>query len=246
MDSKKLSKDLFYLFVLSIVVAVASVLTSDQVSESFPALSNIGNVATLVCSIIYIFLLWSLSNFSGYYKKAAIWKILTLLIDVILVSGIIGLFFAYSSSLSHHNSFDSVLGGLAASIGLAGVLVIVVSILSLIFGLCATHNEYKAHGEVMIPYDSSYELKWHKLWKYTIWSTIAMIIALVVMILALFSKGWGLISLGTAVMMLAGIAMLVISIVKLVYLYRMSKLVEASDIIKDIHSDVIDQEENDR
>ncbi len=238
MDSKKLSKDLFYLFVLSVVATVANILTSDQVSESLPALSNIGNVATLVCSIIYIFLLWSLSNFSGYYKKAAIWKILTILIDVILVSGIIGLFFAYSSSLSHHSSFDSVLGGLAASVGFAGVLAIVASILLLIFGLCATRNEYKAHGEVMIPYDSSYEPKWHKLWKYTVWSTIAMIVALVVMILALFSKGWGLISLGTAVVMLAGIAMLVTSIYKLIYLYRMSKIIEnAGSVSEQIVSD---------
>ena len=56
-----------------------------------------------------------------------------------------------------------------------------------------------------------------------------MIIAMTISLISVFTYSFGLVSLGMAITLIAGIAGVACGIFKIIYLYRMSKIVENYD-----------------
>lgn len=231
MDKTSLAKNLFYLFLTATALAIVGALTSDTISEKLPLISNLASIVGVICTVVYIVILWNLSIYNDRYKKAAIWKVLSALITVVMISGIIGFLFTFQSDLSHLR--DGLFGELVTYVGIAGVLTLLAGLIELILDLCATYNEYMAHSELMATYDETYTSKWRRLWKFTFWAIIASIFAMMLMIFVLLSDSYGLVSLCMAITFIAGIVAFVASIYKLIYLYHMSKIIESVNRINE-------------
>ena len=228
MEKTKLSKYFFYLFVASIILVVTNALTnaSDDDGSILKTLVSIINLAT---SIFYIVIILKLSKLSSHYKTSAILKIVNY--ALVVVSTIIGVWMIFSSffSFGHHMSIEGIIGLTLGSFSMIVVILIIIAIASSIIGMIAEYHEYQGHSEAMIDYDSSYTVKWKKLWKYYFWSMIIMIIAMAISLISVFTYSFGLVSLGMAITLIAGIAGVACGIFKIIYLYRMSKIVENYD-----------------
>lgn len=87
---------------------------------------------------------------------------------------------------------------------------------AVILGLVAKYYEFYGHAAVLMDFDSTFSQKWLTLWK---WNCIIIAVLVVSVFLGMFML------LLTALLLLAcSVGILVISIVQLVYLYKMAKL----------------------
>ena len=83
-------------------------------------------------------------------------------------------------------------------------------------GLLEEYNEYKGHAAVLEGVEDEASRQWEKLWRWNVWLLLGVLGSfLVILILPL---------LGALALLVACIGVLVIHVLKLVYLYRMTKL----------------------
>lgn len=85
-----------------------------------------------------------------------------------------------------------------------------------IVGLVGEYNEYMAHSDVVEEFDKDISAKWKKLWKWYIGSFGLLVLSIVLVFITAIT--------GLFVMLASAIAIIVVSILKLVYLYRMAKV----------------------
>ena len=225
MEKTKLSKYLFYLFVASIIIVVCNFLSNYDDGN----LSSIAQIVNFVTEIFYLAIIWKMSSLSGHYRTSAIFKIISIVL--IVITFVVGFSFIAGSiiGLGHHNSIESLITSPFNSIMITLVMVTLVAIISSVISIIAEYHEFQGHSELMIDYDSTYTVKWKRLWKFYFWSAILVIVGLLIWLLSINSYSFGLMSVGLAVTLLSGIASIVCGIFKIIYLYRMSKIIENYD-----------------
>lgn len=96
------------------------------------------------------------------------------------------------------------------------LMVLVIGLPTLILGLVAKYYEFHSHGAVLREFDLEFSQKWLTLWK---WYCV-VIVGMIVSTLFVFVS----ILLAAIFILVFTIAVAVISIVQLVYLYKMAKL----------------------
>lgn len=92
----------------------------------------------------------------------------------------------------------------------------ILSLPAAIIAIVSEYHEYKGHEEVLSGVNNELAEKWYKLWKWYIGIFIAFFASILVVLIIPI--------LGLLVMLAASIGMIVIGIIKLVYLYRSSKI----------------------
>lgn len=90
---------------------------------------------------------------------------------------------------------------------------LLISIPTAVLGLLWRYNQYTAHSEVLVPVNYDLSEKWMQLWKWYIRLGVTMIAA--VLLTVIFPI------LGAIVMVVVAIGSIVISIMELIYFYRM-------------------------
>ena len=189
-----MAKWLMVLFGIMIVATVGSILSSEFVQESIPALCYVGTVVNIVGGLLCALIMLKLSCEEALYRSAAYCYLGSTAISLVTV-------------LIMYLSTD-----------LTAVLVfsLLLSIVAMIVVLLSIYYEYKAHANVVR--DISYAMadKWENLWGYTVKILIALIVVM------LFSGVFG--SLGLIALILLMIAFLVVSLMRFVYVYEMAKL----------------------
>ena len=222
MNKDKLVKYLFCLFVVSIIMAAVGVVNQDGSN-----LASLAEVVLLVCHIFYIVVLWLMKDYNKNYRISAIWNILNIVATVLISTFVLGTFYMPAlNSLSHHSDYP-LMNALFTSLGTFILLCILMLAVDLGFSLVAAHYEYKAHGELMKDYDESYTYKWERLWRYTLIATIVIIVTTIALIVFALSGNLSplitLFSIGT---LAASIGLTVISVIKVVYLYKMHDIIK--------------------
>ena len=222
MNKDKLVKYLFFFFFVSIIMTAVGIVNHDGSN-----LASLAEVVFLVCHIFYIVVLWLMKDYNKNYRISAIWSILNIVATVLISTFVLGTFYMPAlNSLSHHSDYP-LMNALFASLGTFILLCILMLAVDLGFSLVATHYEYKGHGELMKDYDESYTYKWERLWRYTLIATIVIIVTTIALIVFALSGNLSplitLFSIGTLV---ASIALTVISVIKVVYLYKMHDIIK--------------------
>lgn len=193
-----LAKWLTRLLIVSVVLAVANFFSGDNMEESASAVYTFFTLLGGACSVIYALILLKLSDVEALYRKSAYyWLGCALLAVGSIVAIIIG----------------ELMGGFGLVLG--GIIMIVATVI----GLLGEYYEYQAHANVVAPYDAVFSAKWKTLWKYYLGMTLGVLVATVLLMLIPL--------LGLIAIVVLAIGTLVVSILKLVYLYRMKKLFEA-------------------
>lgn len=81
------------------------------------------------------------------------------------------------------------------------------------------YKEFYGHSTVLRNYDFAFSEKWKNLWKWYLGCNVVIVVSTFLLLMG------SIVTLIAAILLLVGtIALLVVSIVKLVYLYRMAKL----------------------
>ena len=189
-----MAKWLMVLFGIMIVATVGSILSSEFVQESIPALCYVGTVVNIVGGLLCALIMLKLSCEEALYRSAAYCYLGSTAISLVTV-------------LIMYLSTD-----------LTAVLVfsLLLSIVAMIVVLLSIYYEYKAHANVVR--DISYAMadKWEDLWGYTVKILIALVVVM------RFSGVFGI--LGLSALILLMIASLVVLLMRFVYVYEMAKL----------------------
>lgn len=104
-------------------------------------------------------------------------------------------------------------------------LAMLLSLVAEILSLVAVYKEFSAHRDVSEDYDPRLAHRWGALWKWYLGICVAMLLSVLL--------AWGLPNLALLILLLADIAVIVVGIVRLWYLYRMSRMLltwEASEV----------------
>ena len=189
-----MAKWLMVLFGIMIVATVGSILSSEFVQESIPALYYVGTVVNIVGGLLCALIMLKLSCEEALYRSAAYCYLGSTAISLVTV-------------LIMYLSTD-----------LTAVLVfsLLLSIVAMIVVLLSIYYEYKAHANAVRDTSEAMADKWEELWGYT----VKILIALVVLLM--FSSTLGI--LGIIASLIVLILFVVVSIVKFVYVYETGKL----------------------
>lgn len=106
-------------------------------------------------------------------------------------------------------------GMVGESTAVAFIYLIIVAALTVYTG----YKEFYGHGTVLKNYDFAFSQKWETLWKWYLGSNLALVVSALLILV-----GSVVTLIGAVLALTSMIALLVIGIVKLVYLYRMAKL----------------------
>lgn len=156
------------------------------------ALPNLSVTLGVVCTVLYVAVLLRMSGESQRYKIAGIFGICGAVITIVT-----DLFIG-----------DSVAGAGGVIVGIAGMVVTLIS----------EYQEYMGHADVLQEVIGETELaeKWKKLW--TVYMVL-LILTMVSLLLALMS-----VNLGAIMAIVMAIGVVVVSILKMVYLHKTSTL----------------------
>ncbi len=188
------------LFALVIAANIADLWTLEWFSQIAPALAPAAQTAVSACNLAYSLVLLQLAAYGEYFRAA----------------GLCGLV-SSASGIVLELAFGASPPGWAILIALPMAIV----------ALVGTHREFQGHEELLLSlrhtlpesrdvlWDVTPE-KWADLWKWYLYSILAVPAAVV---LALFARG-----LGTLLLLASTICALVISILKIVYLYRTRRI----------------------
>ena len=189
-----MAKWLMVLFGIMIVATVGSILSSEFVQESIPALYYVGTVVNIVGGLLCALIMLKLSCEETLYRSAAYCYLGSTAISLVTV-------------LIMYLSTD-----------LTAVLVfsLLLSIVAMIVVLLSIYYEYKAHANAVRDTSEAMADKWEELWGYT----VKILIALVVLLM--FSSTLGI--LGIIASLIVLILFVVVCIVKFVYVYETGKL----------------------
>ncbi len=189
-----MAKWLMVLFGIMIVATVGSILSSEFVQESIPALYYVGTVVNIVGGLLCALIMLKLSCEEALYRSAAYCYLGSTAISLVTV-------------LIMYLSTD-----------LTAVLVfsLLLSIVAMIVVLLSIYYEYKAHANAVRDTSEAMADKWEELWGYT----VKILIALVVLLM--FSSTLGI--LGIIASLIVLVLFFVVSIMRFVYMYEMAKL----------------------
>ncbi len=154
-----------------------------------PATHLIGGILGFLCSIAYAAILLRLASESPYYRPAGIFFLVYAVVEILE----------------------------QLPIAFSPVLAILLSLVSVVIALYAENREYRGHSDVVLPFDRELSLKWDNLWKWYLYTNIALIAG--VLITMLIHP-----ALGEVLTFLFALILSAIAIMKLVYLYREAKL----------------------
>ena len=189
-----MAKWLMVLFWVMIVSSIGSILSSEFVQESVPALYYVGTVVNIVGALLSALILLKLSCEEALYRRAAYCYFGSTAVSLVTV-----LIMFFSTELTAVLAFSLLL-----------------SIIAIIVVLLSIYYEYKAHANVVRDISEAMAAKWEELWGYF----VKILIALVVLLM--FSGALGIIGLIAAVIVL--ILFFIVSIMRFVYMYEMVKL----------------------
>ena len=189
-----MAKWLMVLFGIMIVATVGSILSSEFVQESIPALYYVGTVVNIVGGLLCALIMLKLSCEEALYRSAAYCYLGSTAISLVTV-------------LIMYLSTD-----------LTAVLVfsLLLSIVGMIVVLLSIYYEYKAHANAVRDTSEAMADKWEELWGYT----VKILIALVVLLM--FSSTLGI--LGIIASLIVLVLFFVVSIMRFLYVYEMAKL----------------------
>lgn len=114
-----------------------------------------------------------------------------------------------------------VMGSIPARSAAAG-WTLLLSIPGSIVALVGDYHEFHAHAEMLANVDDDFAKKWENLWK---WNLRMIVIPLCAGLVAVIAPG-----LGAIAVVAAGMGALVIQVLKIVYLYRMSKIFRSYEL----------------
>lgn len=154
--------------------------------ENQPGMRIPNLIVTVVTNLVYAFLLLKLSKTSDCFRTAGICTVIVVVIELI-------------SSLFHNP-----------------VLIFVVSMVLLVPAFMASYQRYMGYAEVTEELDEDMGRKWTVLWYWTLGSTIAMAVGLIM------SLGGSL--LGALAVLLSAVLTLVIAVLEVIYLYCTAKM----------------------
>ena len=97
-------------------------------------------------------------------------------------------------------------------------IIIITGIAAIVFMFIGEYYEYKAHSHVLVGIDDVLSEKWNNLWKWYIGVIVTVVFGMFFMIISIF--------LGALVALAGTIGIIIVSIMKIIYIYRMSKLFE--------------------
>ena len=97
-------------------------------------------------------------------------------------------------------------------------IIIITGIAAIVFMFIGEYYEYKAHSHVLVGIDDVLSEKWNRLWKWYIGVIVAFAAGIVLIFISVIIAAFLIIA--------SEIGILVVGIMKLVYLYRMSKVFE--------------------
>lgn len=100
--------------------------------------------------------------------------------------------------------------------GTAMLLEIPVSIVSIVIGMAGEYYEIRGHADVLRDVDNLRSEKWYRLWRWYVGILIGIIIGTVTAIV--------LPLLGLLIVLASTIGMLVVTVLKIVYIYKMAKV----------------------
>ena len=186
-NAQLLGKWLWVLFWLIIPSTVGSLMTNETIVSLFPQLNLPGQIINILCSVAYMLILLKLSRIERGYRTAGICQ----LAGVVLATLVLML-------------IDT-----APVVSLLALPMLIVSIV-------AEYSEMHAHAAVLYGMDNELSQKWLKLWRWNLYTYVAMLVSFVLMLVGFL--------LGVLALIASMIALIVVSICKLVYLYRTAKL----------------------
>ena len=93
--------------------------------------------------------------------------------------------------------------------------IVLIEIPMAVLGLLCRYHMYSAHSEVLVPVDYALSEKWMQLWKWYVRLVVAMIASLIVVLIFPI--------LGLLIVLAAGIGAIVVSVVEIVYFFRMMR-----------------------
>lgn len=180
---------LFWLVIVSVIV---DLLTSENISEIFPALNFAGQILKKAAAVGYGIILWIISSESVYYRNAAICQFIFAVLGIILIP------------VSGESDF---------------LVAVPAALVSVVIGMTGVYYEINGHTEVLQDVDLVLSEKWHRLWKWYIGTSLGLIAGTVFTVLIPL--------LGMLLVLASTIGMLVVSVLKIVYIYKMSRAFRA-------------------
>lgn len=145
-----ISKWIGLLFVISLLVVVASFLTMGIVTKSWPILGKVGTTLCVTFEIIYALILIVLAKVNYGYKLAGVFALITQTVST--VSVVVG---------------EETVPGM------------IIGVVATIISLAAVYNEIEAHASVLYDVNDHLADKWRTLWTIYICVNLALVLGIV-------------------------------------------------------------------
>lgn len=186
------------LFLVLVALTVVNTFSGDGMADFFPGLHTFCILAGVIFAVLYAVILLKLSSEEALYRKSAYYWFGS---SVLIILGTAVMY----------------VGGSVSNLGL--LLGAIIMVASTVFSLIGEYYEYYAHANVLQEFDADFSAKWIKLWKVYLGMTIGTVLATPVMSLIPL--------LGTIAVVFFSVGLLVISVLKILYLYKMVELFRA-------------------
>lgn len=147
-----MAKWLMIMFWVMIVSGIGSILSSELVQESIPALYYVGTVVNIVSGLLFALIFLKLSCEEALYRSAAYCYLGSTAISLVILF--------LSTDLTDRLAFSLLLS----------ITVMIVALLSIYY-------EFKAHANVVRDTSEDMATKWEELWGYTVKILIALVVA---------------------------------------------------------------------
>lgn len=178
-------------------LSIVAVITT--VLDSFSILSSLCSVVNVGCGIFTLVIFFRMGKLIEEYKKAAVLQIAVVAMAVVaVVAGVIA----------------------ELSIGGGTIIMAIIVIIAAIVSLCAVYNEFQGHNTILSSIDDELSEKWNTLWTWNILSIVISVIGgFIGALLALAVP-----VLGIIVVLIVAVISIAVTIMKVVYLKRMTDL----------------------
>lgn len=140
------------LFIMSILVVIASLFTAEIVTKNAPMVGKVGAAICVTFEIIYALILIVLAKVNYGYKLAGVFALITQAVSTVAV--VVG-----------ENTLPGVIIGIVAAI----------------ISLAAAYNEIEAHASILYDVEDRLAEKWRTLWTIYICVNLAMILGIVLL-----------------------------------------------------------------
>ena len=140
------------LFVISVLVIIASLFTADILTKNAPLVGRVGTTVCVIFEIIYALVLIVLAKVNYGYKLAGVFALITQAVSTV-----------------------------AVVVGEKTVPGMIIGIVAAIISLAAAYNEIEAHASILYDVDDRLAEKWRTLWTIYICVNLAMILGIVLL-----------------------------------------------------------------